>query len=81
MPDRSKVRFQTKRDTRAYAVRGRSEFVSGTRLLIRRDRASEPVTVQLRKSGRGTLLAGQTTDEVVKFWSGDRVPERSRQLG
>ena len=26
-------------------------------------------------SGRGTLLAGQTADGVVKFWNGGRVPE------
>ena len=44
MPDRPKVRFQTKRDTGVYAVRGRSRFASGTRLLIRRDCASEPAT-------------------------------------
>ena len=44
MPDRSKVRFQTKRDTGVYAVRGWSRLASGTRLFIRRDCASEPVT-------------------------------------
>ena len=43
-PDWPKVRFQIKRDTRAYAVRGRSEFASATRLFIRRACASEPVT-------------------------------------
>ena len=44
MPDRSKVRFQTKRDTGVCAVRGRSRFASGTCLLIRRACASEPET-------------------------------------
>ena len=44
MPDRPKVRFQTKRATRVYAVRGRWRFAFGTRLLIRRDCASEPAT-------------------------------------
>ena len=42
MPDRPKVRFQTKRDTGVYAVCGRSRFTSGTRLFIRRDCASKP---------------------------------------
>ena len=36
MPDRPKVKFQTKRDTGVYAVRGWS--------IIRRDCASEPET-------------------------------------
>ena len=44
MPDRPKVRFQTKNATGVYAVRGRWKFTSGTRLLIRRDCASELVT-------------------------------------
>ena len=42
MPDRPKVRFQTKRDTGVYAVRGWSRYASGTRLLIRSACASEP---------------------------------------
>ena len=44
MPDRAKV--SSKRDTVVYAVRGRSRFASGTRLLIRRGCASEPVTAE-----------------------------------
>ena len=44
MPTRSKVRFQTKRGMGVYPVHGRSRFASGTRLLIRRDCTSEPVT-------------------------------------
>ena len=36
MLDRSKLKFQTKRDTGVYAVRGQSRFASGTRLLIGR---------------------------------------------
>ena len=36
MPGRSRVRFQTKWDTRVYDGRGRSRFASGTRLLINR---------------------------------------------
>ena len=44
MPDRSKVRFQTKRDTGVYAMRRESWFASGTRLLTRRPCASEPET-------------------------------------
>ena len=43
MPDRSKVRFQTKRDSGVYAMGG-SRFISGTRLLIKSDCACEPVT-------------------------------------
>ena len=43
MSVRSKVRFQTKRDTGVYAVGGRSAFASRTRLLIRRGCANEPV--------------------------------------
>ena len=43
MPDRSKLRFQTKRDTGVYAVRGRSRIASGC-LLIGRDCANKPVT-------------------------------------
>ena len=42
MPDRPKVRFQTKRDMGVYAVHARSRFAFGTRLLIRR--ASDPAT-------------------------------------
>ena len=34
MPDRPKVRFQTKRNTGVYAARGRLRFPSGTRLLL-----------------------------------------------
>ena len=34
MPDRLIVRFQTKRDTGVYAVRGGSRFTFGTRLLM-----------------------------------------------
>ena len=50
MPDRPKVRFQTKRDTGVYAVHRRSRFTSGTCVLIRRDCASEPETALHRKS-------------------------------
>ena len=39
-----KVRDQTKSDMRVYAMRGGSRFTSGTRLLIKRDCASEPET-------------------------------------
>ena len=42
--DRPKMKFQTKRDTEVYAVRGWSMFASGTRLFIRLSCASEPVT-------------------------------------
>ena len=44
MPDRSKVIFQTKRDTGVSTVRERSRYASVTRLLIRRDCASEAAT-------------------------------------
>ena len=44
MPDSSKVRRQTKRDTGVYAARGRLRFASGTRLFTRRACASEPET-------------------------------------
>ena len=44
MPGRSKVRFQTKRDTGVYAVRGWLRFTSRTCLLLRHDCASEPVS-------------------------------------
>ena len=44
MPVRSKVRFQTKRDTGVYTVREWSKFASRMRLLIRRDCASETQT-------------------------------------
>ena len=44
MPDRPKVRDQTKRDMGVYAVHGRSRFTSGTRPLIRRDCTSDPAT-------------------------------------
>ena len=44
MPDRPKVKFQTKRDTAVYAVRRRSRFATKTRLLTRRDCASDPAT-------------------------------------
>ena len=46
MPDRPKVRDQTKRDKGAYTytVRERSRITSGTRLLIKCDCASEPET-------------------------------------
>ena len=45
MPDRPKLRLQTKWNTGVYAVRGaRSRFASGTRLLIRRACDSEPKT-------------------------------------
>ena len=37
MPDRLKVRDQTRRDTGVYSVRGRSWFIFGTRLLVRLD--------------------------------------------
>ena len=46
MPDRPKMRDQTKKDTGVYAVCGRLRFTSGTRLLIRLDRASAPVTTE-----------------------------------
>ena len=45
MPDRYNVRFQTKRDTGAYTVCGRSRFASGARLLTRLACASELETV------------------------------------
>ena len=44
VPERSKVRFQTKWDTGVYTMRGRSGFAFGTCLLIRRGCASIPVT-------------------------------------
>ena len=44
VPDRSKMRLQTKRDTGVYAVCGRPSFASGTRLLISRACTSEPET-------------------------------------
>ena len=49
MPVRSKVIFQTKRDTGVYAARGRWRFASGMRLFIRRACASEPETALLWK--------------------------------
>ena len=55
MPDRPKVRFQTKKDTGVYAVRRRSRFASGTRLFIKRGFASEPETVLLRKKDLTSL--------------------------
>ena len=51
MLDRSKVRFQTKRDTGFYDVR-ESRFASGTRRLIRRVQANQ----RRRNSGRGPHL-------------------------
>ena len=48
-----KVRDQIKRDTGVYTVRGGSMFTSGTRLINRRGRASEPMTAnsgRLKKS-------------------------------
>ena len=45
IPDKSKVKFHTKRDKGLYAVRGRSRFASGTRLLIRRACANKLGTV------------------------------------
>ena len=42
MPERSKVRRQTKRDMGVYATRRWWRFASGTRLFIRRACASEP---------------------------------------
>ena len=53
MPDRFQVRFQTKRDTGVYTVRGRSMFAFGTRLLIRYACASAPGR---RNSGKGPYL-------------------------
>ena len=44
MPDRSKVRRQTKRNAGVYAALGRWRIASGTRLLIRRACACEPET-------------------------------------
>ena len=42
IPDRPKVRFQTKKNTEVYAVRGSSRFTSRTpRLLIRCDSARD----------------------------------------
>ena len=41
MPDSPKERFQTKTDPGPHAVLEGSRFTSGTRLLIRRDCASE----------------------------------------
>ena len=42
MPDRSKMRRQTKRDTGVYAASGPWRFTSRTPLFIRRACASEP---------------------------------------
>ena len=62
MPDKPKVRDQTKRNTEVYAVRsGTSRYTSETRLLIRRDCT---VNQRRRNSGRGPHLFKKAKAEV-----------------
>ena len=58
MPDRSKVRCQSKWDTEVYAARGEWRFASGTRQLIRRVCTSDVSVHQ-------TCLCNGTSDSVT----------------
>ena len=59
MPDKSKVRFQAKRDTEVYAVGGQSGFVSGRVPIPDELSAGAASTVQPKYRGPGTR-AGAT---------------------